>query len=171
MASKSDFSSDEWRTLRDTPHLVAIAMAAAGGSGLFGSLKEAIAPAGAIVEALQGENALLRDICHRDEIRAAVDELKEQARSLGDFEAIRAGFRQSAKDQGQAALDILRRKASPEDVTIYGDFLMNLGNRVAEAAKEGAFLGFGGERVSEPERVLLAELAQVLGQSKGLLEA
>jgi hypothetical protein len=41
--------------------------------------------------------------------------------------------------------------------------LLNLGNRVANAAKESSFLGFGGERVSEPERTLLAELAQSLG--------
>lgn len=171
MASKSDFSADEWRTLRDAPHLVVIAVAAAGGSGIFGSFKEAIAPAGAMVEAIQGDNALLKDVCHRDEIKAAVTELKDQARSYGDFEAIRSEFRQAAKDQARAALDILRQKASREDADAYGDFLMMLANRVAEAAKEGGFLGFGGERVSEPERVLLGELAQVLRQSQGILEA
>jgi hypothetical protein len=171
MASKSDFSGDEWRTLRDAPHLVAIAVAAAGGSGIFGSLKEAMAPAGAMIEALKGENALLRGVCNQEEIKAAVEELKEQAKASTDFESVRAGFRESAKTQAKAALDILRRKGSPDDVKAYGDFLMNLGNRVANAAKEGGFLGFGGERVSEPEQALLAELAQALGQPVGMLEA
>jgi len=68
MATKRDFSVEEWHILRDAPHLVVIAVAAAGASGLFGSLKEAIAPAGAIIEALKGDNALLREICHKDEI-------------------------------------------------------------------------------------------------------
>jgi len=56
MATKADFSASEWQVLRDAPHWVVIAVAAAGGSGLFGSLKEAIAPAGAMIEALKGDN-------------------------------------------------------------------------------------------------------------------
>jgi hypothetical protein len=40
---------------------------------------------------------------------------------------------------------------------------MNLANRVTSAAKEGGFMGFGGERISEGERVLLGELSQALG--------
>jgi hypothetical protein len=171
MASKSDFSSAEWRTLRDAPHRIVIAVAAAGGSGIFGSLKEALAPAGAMIEALQGDNALLREVCNQEEIKAAVEELKEQARTSADFEAIRASFRQSAQEQAKAALEILRQKASPDDVSAYGEFLMKLAERVANAAKEGGFLGFGGERVSEPERAFLKELSEALGHPLGFLEA
>ena len=40
-----------------------------------------------------------------------------------------------------------------------------LARRVAEAAKEGSFLGFGGERVSEGERQMLAKLDGALGRS------
>ena len=41
----------------------------------------------------------------------------------------------------------------------------SLGKRVAEAAKEGSFLGFGGERVSEGERQMLAKLDRALAPS------
>jgi hypothetical protein len=34
---------------------------------------------------------------------------------------------------------------------------------VAKAAKEGGFLGFGGERVSENEKTLLADLSSAVG--------
>ena len=60
MATKTDFSTTEWETLRDAPHAVVLAVAAAGASGLFGSIKEAMAPTGTLVEALHGENQLLR---------------------------------------------------------------------------------------------------------------
>ena len=170
MATKRDFSEEEWHILRDAPHLVVIAVAAAGASGLFGSLKEAIAPAGAIIEALKGDNALLREICHKDEIRAAVDEIKDEAKSA-NLESIRDTFRDAAKSRARSALEILKEKGRPEDVKAYGDFLMTLAERVANAAKEGSFLGFGGERFSEPERALLAELGQVLGRETGILEA
>jgi len=159
MATKSDFSEMEWETLRSAPHLVVIAVAAAGGSGLFGSLKEAIAPAGEMLEALKGGNTLLRDVCAKEEVKAAIDHLKDQAKS-GDFQSVQAGFRKGAIDQSRTAIEILTGKGLTDDAAAYGEFLRNLGDRVANAAKEGSFLGFGGERVSEPERALLAELAQ-----------
>lgn len=170
MAKKSDFSTEQWRTLRDAPHLVVVAVASAGGSGLFGSLKEAIAPAGAMIEALQGDNDLLKDICHKDEMKAAVEEIKEEAKA-GDFQSIQTHFRDAAKSWTQAAVAILKETGSAEDVTAYSDFLMKLADRVANAAKEGGFLGFGGERVSEPERALMAELAAAVGRPSGTLQA
>jgi hypothetical protein len=162
MATKTDFSAAEWETLRDTPHVVVLAVGAAGGSGLFGSIKEAMAPAGILIEALQGENQLLRQICDKEEIKASIESLKEMAKSSGDFKSIQAAFRKAASDNSRAALDLLKRKGTSEDVATFRDFLLKLGEKVANAAKEGAFMGFGGERVSKEERTLLAELAQAL---------
>jgi hypothetical protein len=162
MATKTDFSATEWETLRDAPHAVVLAVAAAGGSGLFGSIKEAMAPAVILVEALKGENQLLRQICDKEEIKASIESLKDMAKSSNDFKIIQALYRKSAIDKSQAGLDLLKRKGTPEDVAAFRSFLLKLGEKVANAAKEGAFLGFGGVRVSEEERVILAELAQAL---------
>ena len=163
MAPKTDFSAAEWETLRDAPHAVVLAVAAAGASGFFGSIKEAIAPAAPLAEALKGENQLLRQICDREEIKAAIESLKHLARSSGDFKDIQATIRKAAIDKAREGLDLLKHKGTPDDAAAFRDFLLKLGDKVANAAKEGAFLGFGGERVSAGERELLAELAQVLG--------
>ena len=48
---------------------------------------------------------------------------------------------------------------------------INVARAVAEAAKEGSILGFGGERVSADERKLLNELERVLGIQTGVLTA
>jgi hypothetical protein len=162
MATKTDFSATEWETLRDAPHAVVLAVAAAGGSGLFGSIQEAMAPAGVLVEALRGENQLLRQICDKEEIKASIESLKDMAKSSNDFKSIQAIYRRAAIDKSQSGLDLLKRKGTPEDVAAFRSFLLKLGEKVANAAKEGAFLGFGGVRVSEEERVILAELAQAL---------
>ncbi len=163
MATKTDFTAEEWTVLRDAPQMVSVAVATTGGSGIFGSLKEALAPVGAIVEALKGDNQLLRAVCDREEAKAAFDSIKGLVKSSTDFDTIKTTLRQAAIDKARAAVAILKQKSTPEDVKAYQDFLLNLGNRVANAAKEGSFLGFGGERVSEPERSLLAELTQSLG--------
>ena len=169
MATKTDFSTIEWETLRDAPHLVVLAVASAGASGLFGSIKEAIAPAGTIVDALKGNNELLRQVCDKEEMKASMETLKDMAKSSGtDFKSIQATLRKAATDKSRAALELLKQKGSPEDVAVFSDFLMKLGDKVANAAKEGAFLGFGGVRVSEEEQSLLAEFEPGVGRSAGL---
>lgn len=163
MATKTDFSSAEWEVLRDAPHLVIIAVTVAGASGIFGSIAEALAPSSIISEALQGTNQLLREVCEREEIQSSIDAIKTRAKASGDFSGLQIALRTEAIDKSRAAIEILRQKASPEDIVAYREFLIALGNKVANAAKEGDFLGFGGERVSEHERTLLAELAEAVG--------
>ena len=48
------------------------------------------------------------------------------------------------------AIAAVRGKAAT-DLAAYQGFVKALGERVANAAKEGGFLGIGGERVSEGE--------------------
>ena len=139
-----------------------MAAASAGASGLFGTLKEAIAPAGAMVEAIKGNNDLLKALCDKEEMKTAVEEIKEGAKAT-DFKEVQSYFHQQAVSKSREALAIVKAKGTADDASAYADFLMNLGNRVANAAKEGDFLGFGGERVSEGERVLLGELGEALG--------
>jgi hypothetical protein len=163
MTTKADFSSAEWEILRDAPHLVVLAVALAGASGFFGSIAEAMAPSGIIRDALQGSNQLLREVCEKEEATSSIESIKSLAKASGDFTGIQAALRKEAIDKSRAAIDLLRQKGSPEDMGAYRDFLIRLGDKVANAAKEGAFLGFGGERVSEHERTLLAELAEAVG--------
>jgi hypothetical protein len=163
MATKTDFSSAEWEVLRDAPHLVILAVTVAGASGFFGSIAEALAPSSLINDALKGSNQLMREVCDKDEIKASIESIKELARASGEFANIQAVLRREAIDKSRTAIEILRQKGSPEDVAIYRDFLIHLGDKVANAATEGGFLGFGGERVSEHERTLLAELAEAVG--------
>ena len=60
------------------------------------------------------------------------------------------------------AVWLVSAKASPEDARAYQDMLMQVAERTAQAAKEGGFLGIGGEQVSDREREVLAELQSVI---------
>lgn len=162
MATQSDFSMDEWRVLRDAPQLVIVASAMAGASGLFGTLKEAIAPTRAIVEAIEGDNELLRALCDREEMKAAVSEIKDVAKTT-DIKELQGYYHHQAINKSREAVSIVSARASAADAKAYAEFLMTLAQRVTEGASEGGFLGFGGERVSDGERVLLADLAEALG--------
>jgi glutamine synthetase len=41
MSTKTDFTPEEWETLRNAPYLAAAAVMVAGRSGILGSIKEA----------------------------------------------------------------------------------------------------------------------------------
>ena len=167
MTDKSAFSSDEWSALRDAPQLVALAVASAGASGVFGTVKEAFSSSQALVENVKSENPLLRSISSPEEISASQQSLRDLAKEFkgSDFKLAQQRIAARAVDTLRSALDILERKGSPGDYDAYAGFVKVLAKRVAEAAKEGGFLGFGGERVSEGERQMLAKLDGALART------
>jgi hypothetical protein len=164
MANKSQFSNEEWNALRDAPQLVALAVALSGASGIGGTIKETFASSMGLVEGMKSNNELIRSVCAREEIEAGQAALKAQLpeiKAMG-FDAAKQTLADTALERTRVALAALRAK-SPADLAAYQQFLKALGDRVAQAAKEGGFLGIGGERVSEGEKKMLASLGEAIG--------
>ena len=160
--NKDSFAIDEWSVLRDAPHAVGLAVAVAGASGFTGTLKEAWSSASAILEGVKSDNEILRSLATKDEARAAQADLRAAVKE-GDYKTVATRVQDLAVERARAAMRVLREKGSPQDVEAYRAFLHGIGERVAHAAKEGSFLGIGGERVSEGERAMLARLDEALG--------
>ena len=163
MLSRNDFTAEQWQALRNAPQLVALATAASGNSGLFGSLSEGMATASAIAEASRGEHALIREIFGKDEIRAAQEQIRDLLKSAPDKSLLNARLQQAATDSISAALEALSGKGAPADADAYCTLLQGVAEKVAKASTEGGFLGFGGERISEGERQFLSQLDSLLG--------
>jgi hypothetical protein len=167
MADKSAFAPEEWSALREAPQLVSLAVATAGASGLVGTLKEAFSSSASLIEAMRSDNPLLRTLASREEIAEGQQALRELAKEVkasgADFARTKEQISARALETLRRALDALQRKGSPGDYDAYAAFVKALGKRVSEAAKEGSFLGLGGERVSEGERQMLAKLDSALG--------
>jgi len=166
MADKTTFTPEEWSTLRDAPQLVALAVATSGASGVFGTIKEAFSSSAALVEGMKSTSPLISALCNHDEIVAGQQGLKATLPELkgGDAEAMKQKLSQLAVDKVRAAVAAVEGKGTPQDVEAYRTFLKGLGERVAQAAKEGGFLGFGGERVSEREKRMLAAIESALAK-------
>jgi hypothetical protein len=163
MATKANFTPDEWKSLLQSPLLVGIAVSAADPSGLIGMLKESMASARAVVQAQADPNA--------DELVKAVagDFETSEGRGLAQdgLKALLAGSKPAdiaakAVDAMHALSALLDAKA-PADATAYKTWLSHVANEVAEAAPEGGFLGFGGAKVSEAEKASVAQIAAALG--------
>jgi hypothetical protein len=163
MATKANFTPDEWKSLLQSPLLVGIAVSAADPSGLIGMLKESMASARALVEAKADPNA--------DELVKAVagDFQTSEGRSLAQdgLKTIFAGSKPA--DIAAKTVDALRALSAlldakaPADAAAYKTWLSHIANAVAQAAAEGGFLGFGGAQVSEAEKASVAQIATALG--------
>jgi hypothetical protein len=134
MATKADFTAEEWEVLRDAPHLVMLSVATAGSSGVIGSSKEAFAPLGAIIEAAKGKDDLLRGVCDREELKAAQQSIRTSIKTGGDAKALRDELQNAAAEKAAAANSILKKKGSPEDLKLFRQLLMDIGERTANAA-------------------------------------
>ena len=79
-----------------------------------------------------------------------------------------AGFKPKGRDAGEEVLAELRgvnrllvEKTTPEEREQFREWLKTAAQRAAKAAKEGGFLGFRAELVSEREQQMLDRLAEV----------
>ncbi|HUO55804.1 MAG TPA: hypothetical protein VMU18_13745 [Rhodoblastus sp.] len=162
MATKADFTPEEWQKVMGAPMLASLAVTFAEPSGLFGVLKESMAGSQALIEAKNAPGAI-------GLVKAIGDAMGELADRNAAKEGLQAELtgRTNAemKAQALAALaevgKIVDAKA-PADAEAFKAWLKQVAERVAEAASEGGFLGFGGVKVSDAEKATIAEIAMAL---------
>jgi hypothetical protein len=171
MTTRNDFTTVQWQALRNAPQLVAITTAAAGNSGLFGSLSEGIATASKIAEAAKGDYPLLREISDKNEIRIAQDEIRSLLKEVKSKDQLDAFLKEVTTNTITNAVAALDAKGLTADAQAYRSFLGGIAEKVASASKEGGFLGIGGERISEGERQFIDSLHKLLGTPAGAYQA
>lgn len=156
MASKADYTPEEWQTIGAAPVLTSLYISLADPSGPIGLVKEMYAAVSGIVEAAKEADAIqiIKDLAIDMQAKALKPEVpkfssKEEASTF-------------VKAELGKALALVESKA-PGDAPAFRQWLYDTGKRAAEAGKEGGFLGFGGTAVSDAEKTALAELAGLLG--------
>jgi hypothetical protein len=162
MADKSSFTPEEWKALLEAPMLAGVAVTAADPSGLWGMLKESFAAGGALakIKADAGANPLIKAIV------AEYDSAEGRGIARDGLKAQLAGSKPGdVTAKAVAALGnvsaILQAKA-PQDAAAVQAWLASISRGVAEASKEGGFLGFGGVQVSDAEKATLDQVAAAL---------
>ncbi len=148
---RSRFAEDEWTKVQLAPLAVAALVISASPSGAKDVAAESAAAA------------------------AAVNAAKQNAPAFSLFNvAFPQGFdtkalERFANETPRAAMlsvvksaSALVTKADPEEAVAYRNMLMDVGEQVAGAAKEGGFLGMGKKTISDPERAVLNELNAAL---------
>lgn len=149
MTTKADFNADEWSTLVEAPVLAGMRVVTAGRGG---TIRESMAMGKVYAAARQeqGDSELLDAL-------VASPPAMDPARvgSSGDIKGV-------ANERLREAVALLTAKATPEELEDYRQFVVTLAEVVANAHKEGGFMGVGGKQVSEDEQAALDEIAATL---------
>jgi hypothetical protein len=166
------YTDDELALLATTPQLIGSAVAAAGSSGLIGTGKELFATASSVMTGVKTfpSNALLKQLVPdaAGNRQQAMDQLKK-FRDWGLAHLKQKGVDSAEKvsvlaiEDCKAVAALLAAKATPQEAKEYRQWAFSVAENVANAASEGGFLGFGGERVSDPEKQLIAKIRSALG--------
>jgi hypothetical protein len=162
MTDKSNFTPDEWKLLLESPMAAGIAISAAEPSGLWGLLKESFASSTELAKAKMDPaidaliKAVVTDFGNAEGRTAARDGLKDKLKGSKPAE-----IKDKCIETLRQAAAVIDAKA-PGDAAAFKGWLRQISQHVAEAAKEGGFLGIGGVAVSEAEKATLAEISSAL---------
>jgi hypothetical protein len=163
MATKTNFTKEEWTLLLESPMLAGIAVTAADPSGLWGLMKESFAGGSAIAQATSDANA-------NPLVKAVAADFMGEGRSAardGLREKFSGGKPAEMKDKSVDSLrqvSALLAAKAPSDATAFKDWLRQISESTANAASEGGLLGIGGVQISEAEKATLAEVSSALGR-------
>jgi hypothetical protein len=148
MTGKSDFTEQEWDTVRKGPPAAGLIVASAAKGGTF---KESFAIAKSYGEARQqhGASELL------DAIVSAKPEVEHHFYHSYD-ELKNAGL-----NELRDAVGVLESKATPDEVNDYRRFVLTLSDHVANAHREH------GTAVSDTEQAAIADITAALGGDGG----
>jgi hypothetical protein len=159
MTTKADFTDEEWARLERAPIVAGMAISLADPGGPIEAVKESMAAIKTILEAARaGGQAELVDAVAKD----VAEKAQRRQSPLGDFKPRGAQAGEEILEELRAVNGLLTEKATPEEAAAFRDWLLTAAKRAADAAKEGGFMGFRAERVSEGEQQMLDRLREVL---------
>lgn len=164
MATKADFTPDEWKLLPQSPLVAGVAISAADPSGLIGMMKESMASARALLQA-KGDpdaDALVKAVAGAFETSEGRGLAQDGVKAAISGSEAPADMVEKAIDSLKAASALLDAKGGA-DARPFKTWLASVAKSVAEAAPEGGFLGFGGTEVSAAEKATVAQIAAALG--------
>jgi hypothetical protein len=158
MTTKSDFTEEEWARIRRAPLVAGMAISLADPGGPIELAKETTASLKSATNPPSREQ-LLTDIALDIQSMA-----QEKQNPLTDFKPTQGSDpRQQILEELRSVSEIVNSKAATDETAAFKEWLLTSAQAAADAAKEGGFLGFGAEQVSQGEKDMLEQVRIAIG--------
>lgn len=160
MEYRMSFSDGEWNQLMTAPQVASFYISLSSPSNMFGVVKEMMASTNQIIEALRNSsgNNLVDEVASDIKLRVDQGVKIEPPVLTGTPETREEACLSFFRD-----LSALLAQKAPDDAEGFKKWVYESAKESSEAASEGGFLGFGGEKVNAAEQDALKKLALVLG--------
>ena len=158
MTTKSDFTEEEWARILQAPLVAGIAISLADPGGPIELAKETTASLKSATNPPSREQ-LLTDIALDLQSMA-----QQRQNPLADFKpASGSDPRQHILEELRSVSEIVSSKAAADEAAAFKRWLITSAQAAADAAKEGGFMGFGAEQVSQGEKDMLEQVRIAIG--------
>jgi hypothetical protein len=156
VTTKSDFTEDEWTRVVRAPLVAGLAISLADPGGPIETAKESMASLKNATNPPSREQLL-------SEVALEIQGMAQQRQNP------LSGFRPTGSSPGEAVLaeltevqGVVAAKASADEAAAFGRWLVAAAQAAADAAKDGGFMGFGAQQVSEREQAMLDRVRAAL---------
>ena len=159
MTTKSDYSEEEWTRIVRAPFVAGMAITLADPGGPIEAAKETMATLKSATNPPSREQLLAEVALEIQGLaQARTNPLKSFKLDKGEAPG------KQVVEEVRAVQAIVAERATPEEATAYGQWLLVTAQGAADAAKEGGFMGFGAEQVSKGEQAMLDQLREAVAR-------
>lgn len=149
MTTKTDFTDEEWVRVRRAPFVAGVAISLADPGGPIEMAKETMSTIKSATNPPSHEQ-LLAEVAL--EIQAMTQQKKNPVKDYKPSDGA------AILDELKAVMAVVKAKATPEEAAAFGEWLVTTAQAAADAAKEGGFMGFHAEQVSQREKDMLDQV-------------
>ncbi len=162
MTGKAAFTDEEWERVRRAPTVAGMAISLADPGGPIELSKETMATLRGI-GAPPTQDELLITVSQEVMAMGQQRENPMKGFTVADKSQVGASVLQELRE----TQDLVEAKATPDEASAFARWMVEVAQDAANAAKEGGFMGFGAEQVSEGEQDMLDQLRTTLGVTEG----
>jgi hypothetical protein len=157
VTTKSDFSEEDWARIVRAPFVAGLAISLADPGGPIEATKETMATTKTATNPPSREQLLA-------EVALDVQAMAQQHQHPLKGYKPEAGASSGGQvvDELREVQSLVAAKATPEETAAFAGWLIACAQAAADAAKEGGFMGFGAEQVSQGEQAMLDQLRDAL---------
>jgi hypothetical protein len=158
VTTKSDFSEEEWARVVRAPFVAGLAISLADPGGPVEAAKETMATLRSATNPPTREQ-LLAEVAL--DVQAMAQHRQHPLKGYKPTKGGEPG--RQILEEIRAVQAIVAAKATSEEAAAYGAWLVASAQAAADAAKDGGFMGFGAQQVSQGEQAMLDQVREAVG--------
>lgn len=160
MSAVTDYTQDQVEKMMAAPMLVSMYIMGSSLSGPVGLVKEMMSGVETAMKVAKDSapDSVLRILFSEENMKQQQNKMQQETKesTAGAQNMDEAKAKMLADIKGAVA--ILSTKGSPEEIEAYKKLMVSVAENVANAAKEGGFMGIGGTIVNDAEKTAIADI-------------